>query len=339
MIPHARPRFSDAAQREVARLLAAGQVAAGAEVAALERTLCDQVGRAHAVAVDSGTSALSLALRLLAGEREETRVAIPAFACASLLWAVRAAGMVPHPLDCDPDTLTLAPVGDHGCDVVVLAHPFGMVEPQVTRDWGVPVVEDIAQSAGVVWRELPLGSRGTVTVASFHATKPWGGAYGGAVLLDDEAAAARLRAMRDPDGVPEEAGYRGHHLLSDLHALLARLRVVESDAQALRRRTHAARLAAWLEAAGAEICPGFESGNAFRLLVRCGRPARQLVHDFRARGVAASLPIKAPLSRVLGCACPGAEESFGRWVSLPLLADFSDAELATMERAISEVMG
>jgi len=187
----------------MADLLQSGNVVAGHEVVRLEQALCDRVGRHCAVAVDSGTSALMLALRLLGRERNPAvmRVGIPAFGCASLLLAVRAAGMQPCTLDCDPDTLTLMmDVPRTALDAVVVVHPFGMVEPLVDAQWDCPLVEDIAQSAGGAWRGRPLGSWGRIAIASLHATKPWGGVYGGALLLDDGSEAVALQRMIDPDG-------------------------------------------------------------------------------------------------------------------------------------------
>jgi len=327
-------------QAAVTELLQSGLVTAGGEVASLEHLLCDRLGRSYAVAVDSGTSALTLALRLLGRDRNPAlmRVGIPAMGCASLLWAVRAAGMQPYPLDCNPDTLTLATdAPEHALDAVVVAHPFGMVDPLVDADWGCPLIEDIAQSAGAVWHARPLGSWGEITIASFHATKPWGGVYGGALLLDDESEAVALRRMIDPDNEGFADGYVGHHQLSDLHALLARMRVMECDETQRQRARQQATIVDWLKQAGAQVCKGV-AGNHFRLLMRCeGYSANTLVQRFRDGGVMASLPVKQLLSAITGEQRAGAEAAFTRWVSLPLLADFSDQELEQMQHAIAKV--
>ena len=328
-------------QAAVTALLQSGRVVAGREVALLEQALCAQVGRGSAVAVDSGTSALMLALRLLGRDRDAAtmRVGIPAFACASLLVAVRSAGMVPCTLDCDPETLGLtAEAAEQPLDAVVVVHPFGMVEPLMAADWHCPIIEDIAQSAGGAWRDRPLGSWGEIAIASFHATKPWGGAYGGALLLDDDAHAVALRRMIDPDGEIVADGYVGHHRLSDLHALLARMRIAQSNDLMARRAERQAELAGWLRQAGAAVCAGV-AGNHFRLLARVeGLSSQTLVQRFRDCGVAAARPIKQPLSRLTGAHCPGAEAAFARWVSLPLLADCSEGERERLRAAIARVV-
>lgn len=324
-------------QAAVHELLQAGRVVTGEEVARLEQVLCARVGRRCALAVDSGTSAITLALRLLARDRERAslRVGIPAFGCASLLVAVVAAGMTPWPLDCDPDSLTLTDSALRaGLDLVVVVHPFGMVEPMIEADWGIPVIEDIAQSADGAWRAVALGGRGRVTIASFHATKPWGGAYGGALLLDDEREEVAVRRMCDPDGATEGGVAVGHHLLSDLHALLARQRLAESEALMARRKQQAVRMRAWLQQVDAQLCSA-PVGNHFRLLAASHRyPAALLRQRLQAAGVAAELPVKQPLSKWVGVDAPGADTAFRRWVSLPLLADLTDDEAAIMELAI-----
>ncbi|MDQ6951671.1 MAG: DegT/DnrJ/EryC1/StrS family aminotransferase [Mariprofundales bacterium] len=351
VIPHSRPRFDGETQRAISQLLASGQVTSGVEVAKLESALCQQVGRRCAVAVDSGTSALALALRLWRAEGgRHHRVGIPAFACGSLYHAVRSAGWQPVVMDCDAATLTLhqgALDQARSLEVVIVAHPLGWAEPMVAAPWPCRMIEDIAQSAGAVGSDgSPLGRCGEIAIASFHATKPWGGAYGGALLLDDDAQAARVRRMIDPDG--EVGGAMGtadaddddiaHHQLSDLHALLARMRIAQFAALQLRRQAQFGRIRGWLEAAGARVLQG-EGGNYFRLLMCGGRPAADLVAAFRSHGVAAALPIKQPLSRLTGEAAPGAEAAFARWLSLPLLADMSDAEQQQMDAAIRQVLG
>ncbi|MDQ6963728.1 MAG: DegT/DnrJ/EryC1/StrS family aminotransferase [Mariprofundales bacterium] len=342
MIPHSRPRFSRPLQEAVAALLQSGRVTAGEEVIQLERLLAQRVGTRCAVAVDSGTSAISLALRLLSRDQKGARmlVGIPAFGCASLLWAVRAVGMVPYTLDCDPKTLTLV---DGACrtalDAVVVVHPFGMVEPQIEQEWGCPIVEDIAQSAGGEWHNTPLGSWGWIAIASLHATKPWGGVYGGALLLDDDCEEVALRQMIDPDvdGSTAER-YVGHHQLSDLHALVARMRIEQSSRLQAQRAEMSALLSGWLLESGAHLCPT-TAGNYFRLLFYSATySAIELVQRFRAAGVAASLPIKAPLSRMVGAEMVGAEEAFTRWVSLPLLVDLSTEERKQMRNIIVQVL-
>ncbi|MDX8409250.1 MAG: DegT/DnrJ/EryC1/StrS family aminotransferase [Mariprofundales bacterium] len=340
MIPHSRPRFDAAMQQAVGQLLASGQVTAGGEVARLEALLCQQLGRRCAVVVDSATSALMLALRMWNRDGDLQRVGIPAFACASLYHAVRGAGLQPVAMDCDADTLTLgnqALAQAEGLDAVILAHPLGWAEPLVAAEWPCPWIEDVAQSVGASWQGRPLGGFGRISVASFHATKPWGGAYGGALLLDDDVEAVELRRMIDSDGMVCAGSYVGHHQLSDLHALLARLRIEQAAELQQRRGQQFARLSEWLAAAGATVLAG-QAGNHFRLLMCTEQPASLLVEAFRAHGVAAALPIQQPLSRLTGDVATGAEAAFARWLSLPLLTDGDATENRRLHDAIRVVL-
>lgn len=336
MIPHSRPRFGAAFEQALLRTLASGYVLMGSEVAKLESELGSYLGRG-AAAVDSGTAALELALRALAFDHPTGKVGIPAYSCTSVLHAVVNAGCQPVLMDCGDD-LCLLPETALACaqtlDVVVLVHPFGMVEPLAQADWPCPVIEDIAQSAGAVLEGRPVGSFGHAAIASFHATKPWGGAYGGMVLAD-EAMVRQVRMMRDPDHGGEMPDYAGHHQLSDLHAAMARCRFAQAQAEALLRRDVADLLSNFFEdVADAEVLCG-RRGNDYRFLVRVEQ-AESLISHLRDQGVMAARPVQTPLCTVVAGDCPGAERAWRQVVSLPLLADMCPDEIAQMKRAVKQ---
>ena len=192
----------------------------GEQSRALEVQLAQRVQQADAAAVDSGTSALMLALRALQQSHTIQRVGIPAYACSSLWFAVRAANCEPILMDCDNDlrlNANLARQQATGLDAIILIHPFGMVEPLVAEAWPCPVIEDIAQSAGATLHDQPVGSFGDLSIASFYSTKPWGGAYGG-MVMGNPAICDIIRGMRNPDQADLTLPYAGHHQLSNKHA-------------------------------------------------------------------------------------------------------------------------
>ena len=137
-IPHSAVVTGSEEQEAVSRVIASGRLAQGPEVDAFEAECASRLGRAHGVAVSSGTAGLHLALRAL-GARD---VAYPAYACAALRTAADLAGA--ESLLCD--------VGDdfNAKDVpqasaAIIPHLFG-ARAHLPGD--VPVIEDIAQSIG-----------------------------------------------------------------------------------------------------------------------------------------------------------------------------------------------
>ncbi|MDZ4865554.1 MAG: DegT/DnrJ/EryC1/StrS family aminotransferase [Gemmatimonadota bacterium] len=148
--------------------------------------------------VDSGTSALRLALQHAAAGQDRPRVALPAYGCYDLATACDGANLEVVLYDIDP--LTLGPEWTSyeaalATDpaVVVLVHLYGIPvdldrATALARARGVRVIEDAAQGAGGSWQGRALGSWGDYAVLSFGRGKGITGGGGGALLLHTEAA-------------------------------------------------------------------------------------------------------------------------------------------------------
>jgi len=338
MIPHSRPVFGQPFSQAVQQVIASGQVAMGEETTLLEQRVASLLGRKGSVAVDSGTSAITLALRALAQQRDIKKVGIPAYTCSSVLYAVKAAGCEPVCMDCG-DNLRLIPEQAlsqaASLDAVVLVHPFGMVEPLAAESWPCPVIEDIAQAAGAELNGKPVGSFGDMTVASFYATKPWGGAYGGMVVTDDPELSSVVVSMRDPDAVSAPQPYVGHHQLSDVHAVMANVRLGLANEERRARRAHALTMDEWFESDEARPVAGLHQGNDYRYIIRTAGDAERWIERMRRSGVAAARPVQLPISRMLGVEASGAESAWQNCVSIPLLADASEKEMAYIREAVA----
>ena len=341
-VPHARPCLGADEEAAAIRVLRSGRVAPGSEAARLEGLLSRLAGCADAVALQSGTLSLTLALRALdAGPH--ARVAIPAYGCAALLHAVHAAGCVPVIADVDPETLALDPeslrrrAAPHAVRAVVVVHPFGMPVPvEPYRAAGRLVIEDCAQSPGARIALRPVGASGDAAVFSFGPTKLLTCAGpGGGIASGDPAI---VRAARDLAGHDEkdDAAPRLNGLLGDLHAAIASVQVGRLTEIVARRRAIAERYdAAFAPALRPRLAGGARPVFHRYLLAAPGR-ASALIDDLVRRGIQARAPVHRPLHRLLkgSPACPGADEAHGRWVSLPLSAAFTETEV---DRVIEEV--
>jgi len=340
MIPHSRPVFGPAFIEATRRVINSGQLAAGPECEALEHEVADSIGIAHAAAVDSGSSALMLALHALKADRDIQRVGVPAYACRAILYAVRAAGMSPVCMDCSDDlrldAVRVREMAD-GLDAVILVHPFGMIESMMAEPWPCPVIEDIAQSAGGRLDGRMLGGFGDVSVASFYATKPWGGACGGMVMSRNPGVCARVRRMCCADTADVMLPYAGNHQLSDIHAALARIRLSLADEERERRMLLSKTYDEWFSRLKARPVAREASCNHYRYIVRVD-DASHVLDALRSHGVGAARPVEVPLSRLTGQTCHGAETAWQQCISLPLLTDISKDELKCMKKAVAACM-
>lgn len=170
----------------------------------------------YAVAVNSGTSALHLALRLLCiGPGDEVITTPYTFAATS--WAISYMGARPVYVDIEdptfnidaakvekaitPKTKAILPVHLYGlpCE---LSHLL-----KVANAHSLPLVEDAAQAHGGIYHGSRVGSFGALSCFSFHPTKNLGAfGEGGALLTNDAALAARARLLRE-----HGASRRYHH--------------------------------------------------------------------------------------------------------------------------------
>lgn len=151
---------------------------------------------------DSGTSALVLALRLVA--RPGDVVAMPAYACVDLVAAARFADVRVALYDVDPRTLSpdldsVRAVLATGPSAILVAQLYGYPAdvPAVralAEAAGARVIEDSAQHAGATLHGKPAGTTGDVVVLSFGRGKGTTGGRGGALLVHAPDLAARAES-------------------------------------------------------------------------------------------------------------------------------------------------
>lgn len=321
-------------------VLESGHLAAGAQVTALESEVAGSVSSDAAAAVDSGTSALMLALRALGMQQKIGRVGIPAYACRALVHAVVAAGAEPVCMDCGEnlrlDAVKARQLAER-LDAVILVHPFGLIEPMVAEEWPCPVIEDVAQAVGGIYSGRELGGYGDITITSFYANKPWGGAYGGMVLSRGRFVfiCEQVRQMRFADTAPLSLPYAGNHQLSDVHAALARTRITGSFGEMERRRQLAVAYDAWFAGLNARPVAHDSADNGYRYIVRVPGHAGEVIKALHSHSIGAARPVEETLSSLLGDDdCPGAEAAWRDCVSLPLYADLSDEEVERIRAAV-----
>jgi dTDP-4-amino-4,6-dideoxygalactose transaminase len=179
----------------------------GPKVAQFEKNFAAYAGAKHCIGVNSGTSALHIAL-ICAGVKPGDEVITVPMTFIATSWAVSYCHATPVYVDVDPDTCTMDPKQvekriTKKTKALLPVHLYGQpadLEPlmDISRKHGIPLVEDVAQAHGATYRGRPAGTFGQTGCFSFYPGKNLG-AYGeaGAVITDDDAIAARLRQLRD----------------------------------------------------------------------------------------------------------------------------------------------
>src|SRR5262245_36944785 len=166
------------------------------EMRGLEREWAAYTGARYAIATNSGTAALHIAL-VAAGIGPGDHVIVPAFTFVATGLAVLHAGAVPVFVDIEPNTLGLDPVLVEraitpATRAVMPVHMHGtpcqidaLVE--LCKRRGLVLIEDAAQAHGATHRGRKLGTFGALGCFSVQSSKSMPAGEGGLVVTDDEA--------------------------------------------------------------------------------------------------------------------------------------------------------
>jgi perosamine synthetase len=204
MLPFHRPDVGDEEIDEVLNVLRSGWLTTGPKAREFETEFAAMAGAKHAVAVNSCTAALHLALEA-AGLREGDEVLVPTMTFAATAEVVTYFKARPVLIDCVPDTLNL---DAHRIEQAITSktkaiipvhfagHPCEMDHIlSIAHDHGLRVIEDAAHALPARYKGKMVGSIAESTCFSFYATKNITTGEGGMVTTDNEDHAARVRMM------------------------------------------------------------------------------------------------------------------------------------------------
>jgi dTDP-4-amino-4,6-dideoxygalactose transaminase len=239
----------------VASVLESGQFVLGPEVAAFEREFAEYSGAAHGIAVNTGTSALHLAL-LAAGVGPGDEVITVPFTFVATVAAIGYTGARPVFVDIDPVTFTMDPARLEAAitprtKAIVPVHLYGQMadmDPimEVARRHGLTVIEDACQAHGAYYKGRRAGSIGDLACFSFYPGKNLGACgEGGIVLTSNPQHDRTVRLLRDWG-----AERKYHHVLKGfnyrmegIQGAILRVKLRHLDAWTEGRRRCAAQYA------------------------------------------------------------------------------------------------
>ena len=342
------------------RVCAEAVFVSGREVVRFEEAFADYCGTRYCVAVNSGTSALHLAL-IACGVKQGDEVVTAANTFTATAEAIAYTGATPKFADVDPRTANLDPKSFESAitertRAVVPVHLYGRPAAlgpilEVADRHGVTVIEDACQAHGADYRGRRVGGFGRAAAFSFYPAKNLG-AYGegGALTTDDPDVAAVARTLRDHGRVGDHThgavgfnyrmdGFQGTVLCCKLGSL---------ERWTARRRELASMYRERLQGTRLDL-PDDEPDDRcvyhqFVVWVDDRDHVRRALH---VRGIGTSVHYPIPLHRqpaweALGYRpgdFPHAERACERGVSLPMFPEMSDDQLEYSANVLREVVG
>lgn len=341
----------------VLKILESTQFVLGEEVAAFESDFAAYCGTSHAIAVNSGTSALHLAL-LAAGVGPGDEVITIPFTFVATVSAIGYTGATAVFVDIDPRSFTMDPAQLEAAitprtKAIVPVHLYGQMADMnailaIANRHGIPVIEDACQAHGAEYHGSRAGSLGVSGCFSFYPGKNLG-AYGegGIVVTSNDEHAKKIRMLRDWG---QEKRY--HHVMKGFNyrmdgiqgaVLRVKLRYLEQWTES--RRSHARQYDALLRDSNVET-PKELPGRRHVYHIYAVRTADRdgLARLLQADGVQTGLHYPIPVHlqeahRDLGYKrgdFPQSEAAADQVLSLPMFPELSPSRIEQVATAVRQ---
>jgi dTDP-4-amino-4,6-dideoxygalactose transaminase len=334
----------------------------GPAVAAFEKDFAAFCGTREAVGVNSGTSALHLAL-LAAGVGPGDEVITVPYTFVATVAAIEYAGAKPVLVDIEPDYWTMDPAKLEAAitprtKAIMPVHLYGQPADMdqilaIARKHGIPVIEDAAQAHGSEYKGRRCGSLGLIGCFSFYPGKNLGACgEAGAVTTNDEDVAARIRMLRDHGQATKYyhdiEGYNGR--LDAIQAAFLRVKLRHLENWNTARRAAAREYDSLLDASGLGALRPVEaawSRSVFHLYVVRTRDRDGLGRHLKANGIDTGLhyPVPVHLQKCYEEWSPGrgslpvTERVAAEILSLPMFPGLRPEQQSAIVEQIGEFVG
>ena len=323
-------------------VLTSRQFVLGEHVSCFEQEFARRCEARHGIAVNSGTSALHLALLAVGVGPGDEVITVP-FTFAATVAAIRYCGATPVFADIRPDTFTMDPVQipeliTLRTRAILPVHLYGnCAEMDALRSHGVPVIEDAAQAHLAECNGRRAGSLGDLGCFSFYPTKNLGACgEGGLVTTNNDELAAKVRLLRDWG---QDRKY--HHAIRGFNyrmegitgaVLSAKLKYLAAWTE--QRRALAARYDAALQNA-AVTCPVSADGHVYHTYTVRSSDRDRLQQHLTAAGIGTAIHYPIPLHlqpayadpRWQEGSLPHAEQAAREVLSLPIYPEMPPAHV------------
>jgi dTDP-4-amino-4,6-dideoxygalactose transaminase len=341
----------------IGRVLDTGQFVLGEEVEAFEQEFAAYQGASHGIALNTGTSALHLAL-IAAGVGPGDEVITVPFTFVATVAAIGYVGARAVFVDIDPATFTMDVNQLEGAitsrtKAIIPVHLYGQpadMDPivEIARRHGLSVIEDACQAHGAAYKGRPVGALGDAGCFSFYPGKNLG-AYGegGMVVTNNAAMAKKIRMLRDWG---QDRKY--HHVLKGfnyrmegMQGSILRVKLRHLERWTELRRKHAADYGRLLRDSGVEIpIEAPYARHVYHVYAVRTQDRATLQRTLQSNGIGTGIhyPVPVHLQPAYEDAAygpgnfPHSERAANEVLSLPMYPELSFTNVETIGAAVKE---
>lgn len=343
----------------IQRVLDSCEFTLGSEVAAFEREFADYCQCTHGIGVNTGTSALHLAL-LAAGVGPGDEVITVPFTFVATVSAIDYTGATPVFVDIDPSTFTIdvsqieSAITENTKAIVpvhLYGHPADM-DPilEIAKRHGLVVIEDACQAHGAEYKGRRAGSIGDLGCFSFYPGKNLG-AYGegGMVTTHDAGHARTIRMLRDWGAEKKyQHVLKGYNFrLEGIQGAVLRVKLRHLEAWTEARRQAARHYDTLFEGSGVAMPVQASFARHVYHLYVVRTTQRQLWQDaLTAQGIQTGIHYPTPVHLLPAFAdlgyrageFPHSEQAANEVLSLPMFPELTEAQCGEVARAVRNLV-
>jgi perosamine synthetase len=365
ILPVSKPSIGKEELKEIEKVFSTGWLGLGSTVFEFENQLKGYLGAKYVLAVNTGTTALHIALDAF-GIKDGDEVIVPSLTFCASVQVITALGARPVFCEINPDNLSID-ISDvkkritKNTKAIMPVHYCGQACDmdallEIGKDHNIVIIEDAAHAFGSSYKDKKIGSFGDATCFSFDPIKNLTCGEGGAVALSDDTIAELIRTKRIL-GVNKDTwhryrnerawfyevtiqGYRYH--MSNINAAigLAQLRKFESFVQKKKEIVQKYN-DAFMKIDGLKILSwNLEETAPFTYIMRVLNDAREdLIEFLKGRGVGSGVHYipnhLQPFFQPFATSLPVTEHIGREILTLPLYYDMTDEQVGTVIKAVS----
>lgn len=332
MIPHSRPTLSKAEIKAVNEVLSSCQIAKGKKVEEFESDFCKFQNIRNAVAVNSGTSALHMALLAL-DIKGGDQVIIPSYSCCAILNAVLYIGADPVITDVNEDDFNISFEAvlknlTKKTKAIIVVHNFGLpAELAPLKKLGLPIIEDCAHTVGGKYKDKNVGSFGDIGIFSFYATKMMTTAEGGMVASNKASLIDKIKDLIEYDQ-KRNFKLRYNYKMSDIQAAIGIKQLKQLPGFIDKRQKLAKQYFQLLNESGFTLPKDFVDRKHlyYRYIIKLAKKHNifNAIKKLGKEGIECNSPVFQPLHRAFKAkGCPVSEKLMKEALSIPIYPSLS----------------
>ena len=366
-VPLSAPDITDAERQAVAAVLDTPRLSIGPRTEAFERAVAQRAGRAHGIAVNSGTSGLHLLVRSLGIGKGDEVITTP-FSFVATTNCLLYEHATPVLVEIDPDSYNMDPVAIEAAitsqtKAILPVEVFGNMAhfdeyERIAREHGLLLIEDCCEALGGRLGDRPAGSFGDGGVFAFYPNKQITTGEGGIIVTDNDEVRDLCVSLRNQGRATtawlSHARLGFNYRLSDIASALGEAQVGRLDEiVAKRRRAAGLYRDALADIEGIHRPPMAEPHQAswfvyvIRLADEFSRDQRDAVMDYLKEHGVGCAPYFVPIHLqpyimdMLGTAegdFPITERIAARTMALPFFANITEGQIGRVRDVLAAAL-